>query len=105
MWGIFTFTYETITPESAEYGDAEERGFIDPGHWKYQPENYDGPNIWRPGDLSHYIRFAQELNITKDGYSVDPDRDYNNGSEIHYAMHVEGCTPSTRQRIYRLLAD
>lgn len=29
----FTVTYEIVTPESAENGDAESRGFVLPGEW------------------------------------------------------------------------
>ncbi len=31
----FSVTYEIVTPESAEHGDAEERGYIMPGEWRY----------------------------------------------------------------------
>jgi hypothetical protein len=30
----FRVTYETVTPESAEIGEAEETGFVTPGEWK-----------------------------------------------------------------------
>lgn len=30
----FRVTYEIVTPESAEHGDAESRGFVMPGDWR-----------------------------------------------------------------------
>ena len=29
------FTYDVVTPESAEHGDVAECGFITPGFWRY----------------------------------------------------------------------
>jgi hypothetical protein len=31
---MFTVTYEIVTPDSAEHGEAEEMGFIAPGQWR-----------------------------------------------------------------------
>jgi hypothetical protein len=36
MTARFRVTYETVTYESAEAGDAAERGWIQPGGWHYQ---------------------------------------------------------------------
>ena len=30
---MFAVTYEIVTPDSAEHGEAEERGFVAPGEW------------------------------------------------------------------------
>lgn len=107
------FIYETITPESAEENDFAELGFIESGHWKYPADdNYIRPE-WKPGELSSFIRFAEELGLvfkphrtgTEYPCSLDPDRNYQDGSETSYSMHVEGCTESSKQRIYRLLAQ
>ena len=106
------FTYQTVTPESAEHGDFAEHGFITPGYWKY-PLDDSGDckyerTIWGIGDLRGLIDFAHELGIQFHGFadwaeSVDPDRDYSDGSETFYAMHINGCSDFTRNRIYRLL--
>ena len=42
---MFRVTYEIVTPESAEYGEAEETGFVMPGEWRTDIEtalNYSG---------------------------------------------------------------
>lgn len=103
------FTYDTVTPESAENGDFAESGFITPGMWKYPNIDDYESNEWSPGDLAGLIRFAQFLGIcTCEGadwfYSVDPDENYATGESTTYAMHVSGITPSTRNRIARLLS-
>jgi len=98
------FTFQTVTPESAECGDFDSHGFITPGHCKYSAEQYDERQQWKQGDLAHYVQFAQELGIQSDGLcSVDSDIDYRSGEETTHSMHIEGATPSTQARIARLL--
>jgi hypothetical protein len=100
------FTYDVVTPESAEIGDVAECGFITPGMWHYPaPEDYDRKQ-WAIGDLAYLIDFAKSLGITFDGdnfYSVDPDIDFRTGEATTYGMHIDGVTHSTFQRIARLL--
>ena len=105
----FDFTYETVTPESAEHGDAADQGFIMPGLWKFDPDQYERQK-WNPGDLAGIINFAQSLGIYADEgainsfYSVDPDINYRTGDHQNYAMHIAGITPATFERIARLLS-
>ncbi len=105
------FTYETVTPESAEHGDYSiEAGFILPGMWKFQVEDYDERQQWKIGDLAHYINFARSLGIcTCEGadwfYSVDPDQNYQTGEDTTYAMHITGISPYTFDRIAMLLVS
>ncbi|MFM1566061.1 MAG: hypothetical protein ACKJRP_03965 [SAR86 cluster bacterium] len=100
------FTYDTVTPESAENGDVAECGFITPGFWRYPNiEDYERKQ-WAIGDLAYLIDFAKYLGITFDGhdfYSVDPDINYRTGEETRYGMHIDGVTPATEARIARLL--
>jgi hypothetical protein len=118
------FTYDTVSPESSENGDVEESGFITPGMWKYPDledyqrralklhrinfktsENYERKQ-WAIGDLAYLIDFARSLGIACDGdnfYSVDPDMDFRTGESTTYAMHIDGVTPATFERIARLL--
>ena len=101
------FTYETVSPESAENGDIESSGYITPGMWKYDVEDY-ARNIWQPGNLAGLISFAQSLGICTNAgcswfYSVDPDVDYLTGEDTFYAMHVSGASDATMARIARLL--
>jgi len=99
------FTFQTVTPESAEHGDFDSDGFITQGYWKYDSNDYDRQQ-WKLGDLSSFISFAQSLGIRSDGdslYSADPDIDYRTGESTIYGMHLAGVTASTEARIHRLL--
>jgi hypothetical protein len=77
-------TYEVITPESAEQGDAEERGF------EYEDKEFD--TLW---DMAREIREAGATEPSSSGpmtshdwYStVDPDRNYKTGEETYYSFH------------------
>ena len=103
------FTFQTTTPESAEHGDFAEHGFITPGLWKYTVEDYER-TVWKLGDLRGLIDFARSLGICETegaswAYSVGSDIDYSTGEETTYAMHIDGMTVSTKDRIYRLLTQ
>lgn len=100
------FTFQTVTPESAEHGDFDSHGFITPGMWKYDVDTYEREQ-WKLGDLAGLISFAQSLGISFDGdsfYSVDPDIDYRTGEDTTYGMHIDGASVATVARIGRLLA-
>ena len=102
------FTFQTVTPESAEHGDFDSHGFIEPGGWKYDGALMDEykRNVWQPGDLAGLINYAQSLGIIFDGdnaYSVDPDIDYATGESTQYGMHIAGCSAASEQRIFSLL--
>ena len=99
------FTYQTVTPESAEHGDFDSSGFITPGMWKYEVSNYDRVEYER-GDLAGLIDFARSLGIMSDGdsfYSVDPDENYQTGESTTYGMHIDGMTAASEARIHSLL--
>jgi len=102
------FTYQTVTPESAEQGDFESSGFIMPGMSKFDVEQYDVRNVWELGDLAGLISFARSLGITSDGdnfYSVDPDVNYVTGEDTTYAMHINGMTAASESRLHRILGQ
>lgn len=109
MAGHFTVTYDVVTPESAEYGDAAERGFASPGGWKQE----DRPE---PVTLREALRAAGSRGggPSRRGYgfedcgrwfaTVDADQDYRTGEETTYAIHPpKGITPSSYRRVSRLL--
>ena len=117
MKAKFTITYQTVTHESAEHGDFSEHGWIMPGYWQFPLEDEDGYhdttlNEAKSGEfdlsLSDAVSFAKDLGIYDNSgsswfQSVDPDVDYHTGEDTTYALHVEGVTPSTYNRIARLL--
>jgi hypothetical protein len=107
------FTYEVITPESAEQGDASERGWYGPGGYFYSD---GGPDAWKPGALKAAIQSARSLGISEPSQypeiqtphawfsSVDPDQDYSSGEATYYSLHVDGASVSTLRRIARVLS-
>lgn len=101
------FTFQTVTSESAEHGDFDSTGFILPGRWKFDVNDYECQQ-WKLGDLAGLIAFAQELGIQSHPdadwfYSIDPDINYETGEETTYAMHIAGVSVATYKRIARLL--
>ena len=104
------FTYDVVTPESAEDGDVAERGFYESGGWQYQVPGtgdvYEKP-VWKPGKLRCFIKTARDLGCAGDCgrwfESGGEDTDYRTGETTSYAAHIEGCTRSTYARIARLL--
>ena len=101
------FTFQVLTPESADQGDYDRHGFITQGYWKYDVDDYER-NVWRQGDLRSLIGFAQELGVALHpdaewACSVEPEIDYATGEDTTYAMHIDGCTPSSYSRIMALL--
>lgn len=120
-----SFTYDVVTPESAEQGATADHGFYAAGGWRYSllnpiinadtdanPDVYRRP--WGPGDLRASVETARDLGIYEPSCggdiqegtwwsSVDGDIDYSTGAETNYAFHISGCTLATRRRIGRLL--
>lgn len=122
------FTYQTMTPESAEYGDFEDHGYYGYGGWRFSmlndeteadiaanPHEYNRP--WALGDLRNVLHSAAALGIydpschpiCADGghscwwSSVDPDHDYSASADTYYSLHIDGVTRATRRRLHRVL--
>jgi hypothetical protein len=114
----FALTYEIITPESAEYGDAAERGFaIDPTpitHTRVYSRLYQDRIGFREA-----IDTAREHGATHPNSDRHVDRhtwfyqayaeagtaeEFRTGALTYYCAHFDGVTDSTMRRIARLLA-
>ena len=116
-----SFTYDIVTEESAVSGDTADHGFCDPGGWYYsllsaevERDTRENPHLywqpWKPGNLRAAIRAAQDWGCTEDNgdgsfYSVDPEIDYQTGEHKSYAVHFNGFTPSTLNRIAKAIAS
>lgn len=102
-------TYEIITPESAEHGDAAERGFIEPRfHIKIPVEEYMADKAaWPDSDLEWSLtdaeRFLGSKGMEDSGRwftSCSPDRDYQTGAETYYSLHpANTITPASYARL------
>lgn len=95
----FSITYETITHESAEYGDAEDSGFVD-----------EGLTLREAMDA---LRWYRGSHVEADSYPLarprwftfyEVETDYATGETKNVSLHLpETLTDSTRRRIARLV--
>lgn len=100
---VFSITYETVTPESAELGDADERGWIiEPNDAYSFSDCYS--TLRSAGAIGTYCE-ADEYPLraprTLTFYRVDED--YRTGAETSWSLHIPAhVTPASRRRIARL---
>lgn len=104
-------TYEIITPESAENGDAAECGFVEPQFKLQVPLDEVNANAidWPSESLEWSLRDA-EVFLGRGGMedsgrwftSCDPSRDFQTGSETFYSLHPDNVTPATYERLKRV---
>lgn len=95
----FDITYEIVTPESAEHGDVEDRGFSAEGLTLREAHNflrYDGcaleADSW-PISLASPPRWL----------TFAPDIRFEDGAEITHSLHLpRNITPSSAMRVARL---
>jgi hypothetical protein len=103
-----TFTYDVITPESAEHGDAAEYGFYAPGGWKYPIGGSECPEPMSLEDATPEPTVARARDVLRDirdtcgcveveayggrlsAYACDPSIDWRTGEDTRIAAHVTG---------------
>ena len=102
MIARFRVTYEIVTPESAEHGEAESMGFCAPGGWHF-PASDPGP---------HDMTLREALGLCRP--SEDSGRwwneeapgrtDWRTGAEEFRSIHPpRNITPASYARVSRLL--
>lgn len=97
-------TYEIVTPESAERGEADEYG------WHLEKQE------WCPGLLHEYLEHMEGCQVEASSSEIDEHtwwtayrandgtrEYYETGAELSLSLHVEGATLSTMKRIDKLL--
>jgi len=107
----FFVTYEIVTPESAENGEAAEGGFAMPGGWQYElPADCCGAaagafKAQHALDLRSAVGMMGSVEDSGLWFSETEGRvDYQDGSETRYSLHCpESITASSYRRIARLL--
>lgn len=100
-------TYEVVTPESAEYGDVAERGWVDDDgtDWGYDPEDERtlaeqvARYIGSPVEPSCYPHWVPGTWYT----DADGSINYTTGAERRQSYHLGGMTRDEQQDVYRLL--
>jgi hypothetical protein len=98
---FFRVSYEIITHESAEHGDAEERGFVLPGEWREPVETKEDVNM----GLRDAMRLAHPLEDSGSWWQeVDGREDYATGAREYRAIHPpKNITAASYARVSRLL--
>lgn len=94
---FFTVTYEIVTPESAEIGDAEARGFVAPGGW-----HDDAPARMT---LREALRLASPQQDCGRWFAEEDGReDYRTGAVEARSIHPpRNITPASYARVRRAL--
>ena len=95
----FRVTYEIVTHESAEHGDAAERGFMSPGEWRTDDA---------PGPMSLRDAIRMSWGASEDcgrWFSSSPEQDFRTGAYETRALHPPAnITDASYARLKRLLA-
>ncbi len=103
----FKVTYEIVTPESAEHGEAEEIGFVMPGEWKTDIEtalNYSGESYEM--DLHEALNLCSPDQDSGRWFSETSESrfDYATGAiERRDLYPPRNITPSSYNRLKRLI--
>lgn len=97
--GKFRVTYEVVTPESAEHGDAESRGYVQPGEWRTDDAGDAGMTLREAKRLAH----PQE-DCGRWWCEVDGRTDYRTGAVETRSIHPPAnITASSYARVARVL--
>lgn len=100
----FHITYETVTPESAEQGDAADRGYIMDGGFHVDVET-DADRDAAAYDLRGALSHLSGLEDCGRWFSEVDDRiDYQTGETERRSLHPPSTiTPASYRRLKRLL--
>lgn len=86
---LYSITYQTVTPESAEHGDYADQGFI------VEKESGTLEEIAREAKNRYGIYSnTSSPAVASSWASVDPERDYQSGEETYYNLHVRNVDGS-----------
>jgi hypothetical protein len=89
-------SYEVITPESAENGDVEERGWIDEEGTEHSVES-----AVELLTREHYVSPSSSAFHPGVWYSdADSDVDYRTGAETHSSYHLAGFSEQEERAIF-----
>ena len=102
----FHVTYEIVTPESAEHGDAAERGYATPGGWQFELSSMTPADVEACAlDLRSAVNMVGCVEDSGNWFSeLDGRQDYRTGAETLFYLHPpRNITGSSYGRIKRLL--
>lgn len=106
MTGKFHVTYEIVTHESGEAGEASDAGFVLPGNWHVDTATALADTAGEYGmSLREACTLVECPRDTGRWFSEEGERlDYATGAAETRALHPpQGITPSSYRRLARLL--
>jgi hypothetical protein len=96
---MFRVTYDIVTYESAEHGDVEEMGFVQPGGWRTEDDTDAGMSLREAVALMDCVEDAGNWFVECDGRE-----DYRTGAVERRSLHPpRNVTPASYDRLKRLL--
>jgi hypothetical protein len=98
---FFRVSYEIVTQESAEHGDAEERGSVLPGEWREPVETKEDVTM----GLRDAMRLAHPLEDSGSWWQeIDGRCDHRTSAVEYRAIHPpKNITAASYARVSRLL--
>lgn len=107
---LVNVTYETVTPESAEWGDYEDCGFLDASGLRHSANGLWGEAAGKlKAECAMPLRdalrhVAPAFREDSSFYEIDGRNDYRTGEVETRALHMpDSVTPASLARIARLL--
>jgi len=103
----FHVTYETVTPESSKYGDAEELGYAMPHGWYFALDTVTDADVKACGlTLRQAVCMIDHVEDGGRWFSeTSGTNDYVTGANIRRDLHPpDNITKASYQRLKRLLA-
>lgn len=113
----FYVTFDVVTEESAEHGEAERRGWWEPGGWEYDDKPEEPAYSFDPADdfdedehediNEAIVDWAVELLDGEgathfsgsDWLSTEPELDIHDGSRLTRSFHFHGFSDELMQRV------
>jgi len=113
----FYVTFDVVTEESAEHGEAERRGWWEPGGWEYDDKPEEPAYSFDPEDDfdedehenldEAIVDWAVELLDGEgashfsgsDWFSTEPELDIHDGSRLTRSFHFDNFSDGLKQRV------
>jgi hypothetical protein len=102
-------TYEIVTPESAEHGDAEERGWVDEEGVLIEPDVDNDETL-----VDAAVKFIKNEGAMYASatffhpgvwYSTEGDTDYRTGAEETRSFHLRGFSEADQAAIFKRMTS
>lgn len=118
----FYVTFDVVTEESAEHGEADRRGWWGPGGWEYDDKPESPAYSFDPDDfdvdehadlggsiVEWAVKLLRDEGAThfsgSDWFSTEPELDIHDGSRLTRSFHFHGFSDELMQRVIEEVAS